>query len=251
MWKRPDLWIATVVLAVCAYAVARQLGVDPLGADTGRRVALGERIDVDAQLLGLDGEGTLYRLGDYMGERFTVFYTWSLKCPCVEEVEPRLKALYAKYNERTAGMAWVGIDAEPDDDAGMIVRVMGKLHSFYAMLRDPTQQVVRNLGLDRAVQIALVDHEGRLLYRGPIDDGYDLRDVTRSYLAEALETALRGGAMPVPPAEPAYGCLFGDPASCEEAAEATEAIKARRRAEKEAARARAHPADAVVDADAG
>lgn len=251
MGKRADLWIAAVVLAVCAYAVARQLGVDPLGPAGPPVVALGERIDPEARLLGLDGEGKLYRLGDYLGERFTVFYTWSLKCPCVEELEPRLKSLYAKFNERTAGVAWVAIDGEPDDDTSMIIKVMGKLHSFYAMLRDPTQQVVRHLGLDRAVQVALVDHQGHLLYRGPIDDAYDLQDVTRSYLGEALETALRGGAMPVPPLEPAYGCLFGDPASCDEAAEATDAIKARRRAEKESARPGAANTTGTVGDEAG
>ncbi|MGE0192227.1 MAG: redoxin family protein [Planctomycetota bacterium] len=236
---RPDLWIAAAVLALCAYAVARQLGADPLGIDRVEPLALGERLDGRAELLGLDDEGNRYRIDRYFGERFTVIYTWSLKCPCVEEIEPRMKALYARFNERTNGVGWLALDGEPDDPPKIIVKVMAKIGAFYPVLRDPRQEVTQRLGLDRAVQVAIIDHEGRLRWRGPVDDSYYDEEVKHQYLAEALEVLVSGqGTLPVPPAEPAYGCLFADPASCEEAAEATEAIKAKRQADKEAKRPR-------------
>ncbi|MCA9314748.1 MAG: redoxin family protein [Planctomycetota bacterium] len=234
---RPDLWIAVAVLALCAYAVARQLGADPLGVDRVEALALGDRLDGSHELLGLDDEGKRYRIDRYFGERFTVLYTWSLKCPCVEEIEHRMKSLYARYNERTNGVGWLAIDGEPDDPPKVIIKVMAKLGAFYPVLRDPRQEVTQRLGLDRAVQVAIIDHQGRLRWRGPVDDSYYDEEVKQQYLAEALEVLVNGeGTLPVPPAEPVYGCLFADPASCEAAAAETEAIKAKRRADKESKR---------------
>lgn len=240
---RPDLWIAAAVLALCAYAVARQLGADPLGVDRIEALALGDRLDGSHELLGLDDEGKRYRIDRYFGERFTVLYTWSLKCPCVEEIEHRMKALYARYNERTNGVGWLAIDGEPDDPAKVIIKVMAKLGAFYPVLRDPRQEVTQRLGLDRAVQVAVIDHEGRLRWRGPVDDSYYDEEIKQHYLADALEVLVSGeGTLPVPPSEPVYGCLFADPASCEEAAVETEAIKAKRRADKESKRPEADEA---------
>lgn len=224
--------IALVIVGLCTYAVLRQFGAAPFGEDAIGALEIGERLDLTVALPGIGDDGKTYALRDLWGERLTVLYTWSLLCPCVEDLEPRLRRIYADFGPHNQGVAWIAIDGEPNDEPAIIRKVMAKLRSFYHLLRDPQQVVVRRLGLPQAVQVAILDREGRLLWRGPVDDNYDEAEVTRTFLREALVAISAGEKPPVAP-DPTYGCEFNDPASCEEAEAEAEAIRARRRAAKE------------------
>lgn len=148
---------------------------------------------------------------DVFGIGATVFYTWTVPCPCVQQVEARLQKVIGAFPPES-GIAWIAVDGEPTDTVEQIREKHLRLGGRYRMVRDPEQRLCRLLGLDRAVQVAVFDAERRLRYRGPIDDRYV--EGRAEFLHAALE-AIRTGAPPTPAErEPAYGCTFEDPARC-------------------------------------
>ena len=213
MFKRADLWIAAVVVGLCGWAVVKQLtyrsdeDIVPL--------KVGEALDLDIRLTDVSDEEQTVRIGDYTGRDYTVLYTWSTLCPCVGELEPRMKALYLKFNEKDNGVAWLAINGEPTDSRKGIRRYMQKIGAFYRLLRDPKQLVTRRLGFRSAVQVAVIDSHGVVRYRGAVDDAYEAENVKTEYLAQALQALVAGREPPRPQTAWVYGCNFSDPASCE------------------------------------
>ncbi len=228
MRLRADIVIAGVIVVLCAYAVAAQLGFDPLGSEeTIEPIAIGEVLDPDLVLNYVDKNPKPVALGNWYGEKATVFYTWSVPCPCVEHLEPRMRSVFSRFG-KDQGVAWIAVDGEPldrpetyviapgtkDEEERLgIMTKMGRIYAFYKMLLDPEQQLCRRLGFSDACQVAVLDGEGRLRYRGSID--HDYYKGKGEYLEAALRSVLAG--RPVEPAERpwVYGCGFSDPESCE------------------------------------
>ena len=211
---RADILIAGIIVLVCGYAVYQQFAYNPLGDDEIKPIAIGEKLDLDVRLTDVSDVPATVAVGDYTGRRFTVLYSWSVPCPCVSKLEPRLRAVHMRFNEHDNGVAWLALAGEPKDTRESLRAQMFRLHAFYKLLRDPQQQVLQQLGFGHAVQVAIIDDEGRLLYRGAVDDNYE--EGKAEWLEEALAAAVKGQPIPRPETPYTYGCAFNDPASCEE-----------------------------------
>lgn len=213
---RSDVLVAALIIGLCTFAVVKQLDA---GDDTPPIDALnlGEALDPD-QVITLIGRPPLQdTLGAFLGEKATVFMTWSIKCPCVEHVEHRLRHVFAKYPPGN-GVAWIAVNGEPAETNEQTMEHMRHLKSFYKMVLDPRQLVTDRFGLHKATQVAVFDGEHKLVYRGPIDDDYDNGDA--GFLSEVLEGVTGAQAEGGSPFEylerpGTYGCPFDDPESCE------------------------------------
>jgi len=225
---RADIVIAGVIVALCAYAVAAQLGFNPLGADDEiRPIAIGDVLDPDLILNYVDKQPMPIELGSWYGEKATVIYTWSVPCPCIQHLEPRMRAIFSRFGN-DKGIAWIAVDGEPldrpetyviapgkkdeEERLGIMVK-MGRIYAFYKMLLDPEQRLCRRLGFSDACQVAVLDGEGRLRYRGAIDADYYKGKA--EHLESALKAVLAGEPVATPETPWVYGCGFSDPASCE------------------------------------
>lgn len=214
MRVRADITVAVLVILLCAWAVASQLGFDPLSGspEAIRPLELGERLAGNI-VLGDAGEPPRPTpVSSLFGRRATVLYTWSVPCPCIDVLEPRLAKVHARYNRRDQGVAWVALAGEPEDTPPMVRRKMEAIGAFYPLLLDSEQQVCRRLGFRHAAQVAVLDGEGRLVYRGAVDDRYDGGEA--EFLEEALAAVVAGRPVPVAERAWAYGCEFNVPESC-------------------------------------
>jgi hypothetical protein len=212
-----DIVVTIFLVAACALAVLWQLEAGPFAEDPPAPIAplrLGERLEVDFTLPDGGDPPQPRNVMALFGERATVLYSWSVPCPCIQHVEPRLQALGARLDGEQAGVAWVAIDGEPEDAPEAVRAKMAAIEAFYPILRDPQQRLCRRLGLLQACQVAVLDGEGRLVYRGSVDGDYD--DGQAEHLQEALAAVVAGRAPPVAERGHVYGCAFADPASCAE-----------------------------------
>lgn len=216
--RRPDLWIAAAVVALCAWAVYAQVGRDPVGeaeaARPVRTLGFGEALE-DQDVVALDGKP--YRLHGFLGRKATVFYSWSTRCPCVDQVNPRLLPLIQRFKPQ--GVAFLAVAGDPADTKEVVAvqhaaawsreAATGGLPPF-GLLLDPTQRLCRQLGFREASQFVVVDGNGYVRYRGTIDD--DLKRPTKPFLLPALEAVFDGRVVesPLRPV-PGYGCAFGAP----------------------------------------
>jgi hypothetical protein len=206
-----DWVIVAILLGLCGVVVAQHL--DHGDADVPRvpPIVLGEALDTSVVLTDLEGKERT--IADDVGSKATVLYSWKVSCPCIDVCEPRLRPLFARYG-KARGVAWIAIDGEPEDTREEVLAKMGRLGSPYKMLFDPDQQVLARLGFDQAALVAVLDGNGRLRYRGSMDDDY--LEPKRSYLEEALRAVVEGGDLAVAETPAIYGCEFSRPPACTE-----------------------------------
>ena len=200
MRLRPDVALFVVLLTGSAYTVSTQIGSDPVAPYERKAAAIGSVLD-DFRLLTVDGKP--HTLAELKGKKATVLYFWSIGCPCVDVVEPRIQKVIEAYEPK--GVEFIAIDSDPTDIKAEIIHKMGKLHAPYRMLVDPGQSVIKKAGALTSTEVVVLDANDRIRYRGKIDD--DLRKPTIDYLAPALD-AILSGRDPEPAETKSYGCPF-------------------------------------------
>lgn len=202
MRLRPDVVIFVVLLAGSAYAVSTQLHDAPESPYADGRAAIGSKVaDFTLKDIGLR-DRTLAELS--AGRKATVLYFWSVECPCVDAREPRMRELVAKYEPQ--GVAFVGIDSDPNDTRDQVFEKMGRLRvTSYRMLLDPAQTALKAVGGRAATDVVVLDAQGRIRYRGAFDD--DLLKPKRGLAADAIEAVL-AGREPSPAETAPDGCPF-------------------------------------------
>jgi hypothetical protein len=215
--RRLELFIAGSIVGLSAWAVAAQVGSEPVGETVPPREVM--RLDIGDSLDDQDvtgPSGSTLQLHALLGKKATVFYSWSIHCPCVGVVNKRLLPVIQRW--KPEGVAFLAVAGEPKDSRE---KVAEKLVFMWAgldqplpphgMLLDPSQRLFRKLGFREASHFAIVDANGALRYRGTFDD--DLKKPTRTFVPEALE-AIAAGREPEHARHTVagYGCLFGEPA---------------------------------------
>lgn len=143
------------------------------------------------------------------GSKATVFYAWSVPCPCVANAEARIRKLVERFGPH---VAWIAVDGEPLDTPEQVREKRLRMGSPYTILLDPQQVLCKRLGLDSACQVAVLDHARRLVYRGALDAEYI--GGKGEYVADVLTAVLFGKDVAVSRRARTYGCYFNDPASC-------------------------------------
>lgn len=153
------------------------------------------------QFLGTDG--TTHTVAD-PGARLTVIEFFAARCPCQAKHDARLIALAKRYGER--GVSFFAIDSELDASLSRDRAEAARRGYPYPILLDPEGTAARAMKADYATYSLLIDHNGKVLFRGGIDsDRNHLTDDATPYLARALEQALAEQAISLPEAK-TLGC---------------------------------------------
>lgn len=203
---RTDVVLFAALLAGSAYAVATQIGHDPVAAARARDEVVVPFGGVVPEVVVKDLKGADRALSTVKGKAGTVLYFFSADCPCVEAVQMRLHEVLLTYQKQ--GIEFVAIDGSPEDTAkDALDKATDVRMVFMRILSDPEQKLVRTVGVVGATDCAVLDAEGRLVYRGTLDD--DLVKPTKPYLAPVLEALVTGREPPFhESAKRSYGCPF-------------------------------------------
>jgi hypothetical protein len=136
--------------------------------------------------------------------RLTVVTFFSAHCPCQRAHDVRLRALVAKETGR--GVGFVIVDSE--ESATLASDGAEAQARGYPIVLDDEGQLARALGAEYATYAVLLDHDGKILYRGGFDsDKSHLRDDRTAYLEEAIDDAL-AGRPPRRAEAKAFGCTL-------------------------------------------
>lgn len=161
--------------------------------------------------LALEGaDGQPQRLVVAKENRAVVFLFLGVDCPIANRALPELKELELSRGPR--GVRFIDVYAQPDETWEAIRehrRQFGRTTEAY---RDPGWQLAKRLAASRTPEAVALTPEGRLIYRGRVNDQYAALGVarlepTRHDLAEALDAFLAGGAANGT-ITPAVGCSF-------------------------------------------
>ena len=159
----------------------------------------------DFSLMGVDNQ--MHSLADYEDAKgFVVIFTCN-HCPYSVAYEDRIIALHAEYGEDYPVIAINPNDpvSYPSDNfENMKVRAQEKGFTF-DYLFDDGQQVFPKFGATKTPHVFLLDKELKVQYIGAIDNSTEKSGVTKTYLADAIES-LQAGESPKVTSTKAIGC---------------------------------------------
>jgi hypothetical protein len=148
-------------------------------------------------------------LDDFGPRKAFVLVATSTSCPLVGRYLPDLIELERAYRDREVQFVALNV-ARGDSIAEMAAQAV-KAGAEFPFVKDVDRSCARALGLRRTPEVALLDADRRLRYRGRIDDQFRLGGArptaTRHDLREAIDDVLDGRAVRVPET-PADGCLI-------------------------------------------
>jgi peroxiredoxin len=180
---------AAAVLAVSAQAAPLKVGA-PAPKFSGLETADGKSVSIS----------------DFKGKDVLVVAITCNHCPVAIAYQDRLVEFAKKYgpDSKVALVAINVNNGEEDKLDKMKERAKEKGFTFpYAY--DPTQKVARDLGAGVTPEFFVFDKERRLVYTGAMDDSMNADKVTKHYVVDAVEAALKGET-PKVATSPRKGC---------------------------------------------
>lgn len=154
-----------------------------------------------------DLSGKEVRWNPPAGTRAVVFIFTGVECPIANRAQPELTRLAREF---TPAVTFVPVYPNASEDAAMIIQHRATFELPPEAYRDPRQTLAKALGATVTPEVVAVASDGRLIYRGRVNDqfaglGLGRPAPTRHDLKDALREFLEGK----PPSgivTPAAGC---------------------------------------------
>jgi hypothetical protein len=146
-------------------------------------------------------------------KKATILFFVMPDCPISNSYAPEIKRICADYEPKKVAALVIHVD--PDVTADQARKHAKAFDLSCPVLLDPTHVLVKRTGVTIAPEVAVTGPDGKLLYRGRIDDVYvDVgkrrAEPTVRDLRAALDAILDGKAVPTPRTK-AIGCPLPEP----------------------------------------
>jgi len=171
--------------------------------------ALGEKV---ASFSFVDLRYLSRTLDEFGEKKATVIVFTNLDCPIVKRFLPRLKKFDEQYRDQ--GVQFLSLNVGPDESVVDVAAQAVRADIAFPFCKDFDGESARALGVTRTPEVAVLDADGRLVYRGRIDASIRFGGVSpkkvREDLKEAIEEVLAGREVSVKET-PVDGCLISFP----------------------------------------
>jgi peroxiredoxin len=189
---------------------------------TGFGGAGNDRLCENAQVVRIldlsDAKGNKHTTQEWAGSKAVVLFFISSECPASNGYAPELTRLFKDYTDK--GVKFYGVYSDPDLTAEQALAHAKEYQLPFPMLLDPKQILAHQSGAKRVPTAVILSAEGKVLYRGRIDDRYvslgkKRAEPTKRDTEDALALVLAGKAPSAAETE-VIGCLLPKlPASSE------------------------------------
>lgn len=184
-----------------------------VGSKTESRAADGKIVPIGSKLSGFeltDYQGKKWSSADFSQSRGLAIVFLGTQCPLAKTYASRLNQLEAEFKK--SDVAFIAVNPNVQDSLEMMASFARKHKLEMPFLKDPDQSLASALGATRTPEVCLVDAQGKLIYRGRIDDQYGIgfiREAPKSFeLRDAITAMLAGKDVPKSEVA-AAGCLIG------------------------------------------
>ncbi|MEZ6196220.1 MAG: redoxin domain-containing protein [Planctomycetota bacterium] len=189
--------------AAKAPAPAKRVVAEVQGASSA---GLGEVVE-DFAWRDVDGEAGSLRA--YAAGRPVVIVIRDRHCPVTKKYGRTVAALERRLSDRGVPFLFVAPGASDTLDEARADRDAFAFRGPY--VHEPSGDLGRRLHVSSTAEVFLLDREGRLVYRGAIDDRFGVgvthEEARRHFLVEAVEDLLAGRPVAIP-ATTAPGCFL-------------------------------------------
>jgi peroxiredoxin len=155
----------------------------------------------DFKLKNLDGSE--HALSGARGKVVVIVF-WSAECPWSRRADTLIQSWCSDWGEQV--LLWM-IASNVNEGLEMIEEVK-QARGIETVLLDEDHEIADRFGAVTTPHCFVIDEQGRLRYRGAIDDTtFRQREATQYYLHDAV-MAVRSGNQPNPADTPGYGCTI-------------------------------------------
>lgn len=198
------------IIALLVLALGCSTSIDSIESPTANlqtaSPAIGETI---ANLSFVDSRYLTRTLDEFGNKRAFVIVFTNLDCPIARRFLPKLKLLDEQFRAR--GVQFLSLNVGPNDSIVDVAAQAVKADLAFPFCKDFAGAAARVLGVTRTPEVAVLDDQRRLVYRGRIDGSIRFAGVSpqnvRSDLQQAIEDVLAGREVRVSET-PVDGCLI-------------------------------------------
>lgn len=170
----------------------------------------------------LDLGGATHALGQNDGKRVRAFVFLSTECPVSNGYVPTLNDLRTKFADR---LDFFGVVSDPSVTRTQAAKHFAEYKATFPVLFDASGLLAAALKPSHVPQAFVLDRDGKLAYRGAIDNAWEAvgrrrPKAEKHFLADALAAAVDGKAVAVAETPP-VGCLIETPPAKGEKAKIT------------------------------
>jgi peroxiredoxin len=150
-----------------------------------------------------DTEGKQRSFNDLKGKNGALIVFMSAQCPVVKAYADRINALAKDYQAK--GITVIGMNSNATESLDYVKTNMTERGYAFPMLVDKGNVIADKFGATVTPEVYLFDKEGKLVYRGAIDNDRSGENVTARPLQDAVDATLNGKAVAKTETK-AFGC---------------------------------------------
>ena len=194
--QRKLVGISFVLLFALAFVLMPETGT----AHNSDTVAVGSKIE---NFTLADTEGKQRSFNDLKGKNGALIVFMSAQCPVVKGYAERINALAKDYQAK--GISIIGMNSNATESLDYVKSNMTERSYSFPMLIDKGNVIADKFGATVTPEVYLFDKDGKLVYRGAIDNDRSGENVTARPLQEAVDATLAGKAVAKTETK-AFGC---------------------------------------------
>jgi hypothetical protein len=141
------------------------------------------------------------------GQVTAVFFISAI-CPIGNDYNDRFSALYRDYQGR--GVQLLFVNSNVNEPAEMVAKHAREVLFPFPVYRDERAAVADLLAAESTPLVVIVGRDGRVAYRGALDDARNPARVRKRYTRDALDALMAGRPAPVAETK-SFGCVIKRP----------------------------------------
>lgn len=179
-----------ITLAVAACLFACQIPCHVQAGKYNTTVNIGDKAPAWNDLEGTEGEQ--HSLGDVADAKVVVVAFTCNSCPYAVDVEDRLNRFTQKTADRGVAVVAINVNKVEADQLPAMKQRDREKGLAYPYLWDPSQQIAKDFGAKYTPEFFVLDEDRKIVYMGSFDDSPDGKNVTKTYVADAVNAVLEG-----------------------------------------------------------
>lgn len=192
---------ALSLMVLSSFAVLSQAdekSAPPMKAEMDKLVRNFKAVDIMKELKEGETASAAYTplllLSDKDTAKATVLFFVSESCPVTWRYEKRVGALRQKYGK---DVRFVGVSSNYVEKPETVRKWAEQRHFEIPILRDADSKIAVFFGVRQTPTMLVIDKDQKLRYQGGIDDDPGETNITKRYVADALDAVLAGKPVPV------------------------------------------------------
>lgn len=185
---------------VLLFALAFVLMPDTGTAHNSDTVAIGAKVE---NFTLADTDGKQRSFNDLKGKNGALIVFMSAQCPVVKAYADRINTLVKDYQAK--GITVIGMNSNATESLDYVKSNMTERSYSFPMLIDKGNVIADKFGATVTPEVYLFDKDGKLVYRGAIDNDRSGENITARPLQDAVDATLGGKAVAKTETK-AFGC---------------------------------------------